>query len=160
MIPLNLHSAICHSVYGLVYDDRSSRLSHYFIDLVSLGADEEGDHSLGNKNDYGEVFSPDFFKDLVNVREQSLAAEVLLVHFFVIDLDSIDIYLNITAIQIRDVQIKVKFDGFNLSSLSHFLEPFALGLQLGQDIVVNKDLKAEYFATLHRSLPRCITHPA
>ena len=42
-------SSIGHSVDGLVDDDGGVGFLHDFVDLVALGADEEGDHSFGDE---------------------------------------------------------------------------------------------------------------
>lgn len=67
MVALNFDCAVRHSIYRLIYNNCSAWLSHNFIDLVPFSTNEQGYHSLGNKNDDREVLSPDFFKDLVNV---------------------------------------------------------------------------------------------
>ena len=46
MIALYFGSSIGHSVDGLVDDNSGVRLLHNFVDLMALGTDEEGDHSL------------------------------------------------------------------------------------------------------------------
>ena len=67
------------------------------------------------------------------------------------------LYLNITTIQIRDVQIKVKPNALHTSHFSNFLKPFGLRRQLPQDVVVHKDLKTEYFASLQARLMHWVT---
>ncbi len=57
-------------------------------------------------------------------------------------------YLNITAIQIRYVQVQVEFYTFHFSCLLDFVEPLLLGLKLLQHIVVHKDLIPKNFTTL------------
>ena len=86
MVALDFNSAICHSVNGLIDYNGGVRLSHDFVDLVALGADEEGDHALGDEDDDGEGFAPDFLEDLVDVIEKAATALVLFVHVSVVDL--------------------------------------------------------------------------
>ena len=50
MVALNFNSAVGHPIDGLVDNDGGVRLSHDFVDLIALGADEEGDHALWDKN--------------------------------------------------------------------------------------------------------------
>lgn len=86
MIALNFDCSISHPVDGLVDNYSGMRLSHDFVDLVALGADEEGDHALRDKNDNGKWLPLDFFEDLVDIREEQPAALVFLLHLFVINL--------------------------------------------------------------------------
>lgn len=51
VVALYLGSAVDHAVDGLIDHDDGMGLLHYFVDLVSLGPDEEGDHALGDEDD-------------------------------------------------------------------------------------------------------------
>ena len=86
IVTLNFNSSVDHSVNGLVDDNGGSRLFHDFVDLVALGADEEGDHALGYEDDDGKGFGLDFFEFLVDIIEQKLSTLKLLLHLSVINL--------------------------------------------------------------------------
>jgi hypothetical protein len=56
--------------------------------------------------------------------------------------------LDVTAIEIGDVQIEVKFDALHLSGFFDFLEPLHFGLELREYIVIDENLETENFAGL------------
>jgi hypothetical protein len=70
------------------------------------------------------------------------------------------LYLNITSIQIRDVQVEVEPNAFHIAQRPHLLKPLTFPTQLPQDVVVYKYLIAENLAALSARLMYGIADPA
>lgn len=85
---MNFDGSVDHTIDGLVDNDGGLGFLHDFVDLVALGADEEGNHALWDENDDTEGLGFDFFELLVDVGQKELAALVLFLHFFVINLNN------------------------------------------------------------------------
>jgi hypothetical protein len=65
------------------------RFAHDLVDLVALGADEQGDHAFWYKDDDTKLLSLDLLKHLVDVSKEDTGTLVFFFHLFIIDLKNI-----------------------------------------------------------------------
>lgn len=61
-------------------------------------------------------------------------------------------YLNVSAIEIRNAQIRVKFDRFNSVLFYQRIKPLVNRLVLFQNVIVDENLKTKYLLLLQLGL--------
>jgi hypothetical protein len=120
-------------------------LLHNLVDLMPLSTDQQRHHPLRHKNYDGEGLFLRSLKCLVNIGKHGLGALILLLHLHVKDLD-------VSAVEIRDGEIRVEANVLHLMRSSHAREPLLQASQFAQHVIVDIDLKAEDLALLERQL--------
>lgn len=86
---------------------------------------------------------------MVDVVEQSFGAVVFFFHVIVK-------YLNVASIEVRDSEIGIELDGFNMVLSAEGGEPGIEGFEFLEDFVSNKDFESKYFFFLELGLVRIV----
>ena len=97
VVALDFDCPVDHSADGLVNNDGGMRVLHDLVYLVTLGANEQGDHSFRDEDNDGEGLGLDFFEFLVDIVEEELTTLKFLLHLSVINLRILQLVLEYYA---------------------------------------------------------------
>lgn len=148
VLTLNFRSPVCHLIDGLIHNNFSIRFPHNFVDLMAFGPDKKWNHSFRDKDNNRKKLFFYFSKSIKNIMKHISATLVFLLHVMVKNLYKIKWYLNITTVQVWDVQIGIESNRFNIIFLHKDLEPFVERLDLLENFVGDEDLESKDFSLL------------